>query len=424
MITRRKMLFSSAAALLTGGFSMLLGRSQPEAVDTQTTQPSPIKPSTNGLSYIPVVTPNGSTLPWEWDNGVKVFHLIAEPVKREFASGMTVNCWGYNGQTPGPTIEAVEGDRVRILVTNKLAEHTSIHWHGVLLPNGMDGVGGLTQKQIKPGETYAYEFTLRQHGTQMYHPHADEMLQMAMGMEGFFIIHPKEPERTRVDRDFCIFLQEWFIEPGTSTPNPAIMTDFNIFTFNSRAFPGTAPLVARLGDRVRIRIANLSMDSHPIHLHGYSFTITGTDGGPISPSAQWPETSVNVPPGTTRDIEFMANAPGDWAFHCHKNHHVMNAMSHDIPNMLGVKQKGVEQKVQNLLPDYMAMGESGMSEMATMKMPLPRNTLPMMTGEGPFGPLEMGGMFTVLKVREDITTYDDPGWYQPPKGTVAWLVTD
>lgn len=424
MITRRKMIFSSAATLLAG-VSVLLRRKQIFTEDlSNMDHPEPSKPPSQNLPYIPVVTPNGSTLPWKWDNGVKVFHLIAEPIKREFASGMIVNSWGYNGQTPGPTIEAVEGDHVRILVTNKLAEHTTIHWHGVLLPNGMDGVGGLTQRQIKPGETYAYEFTLRQHGTQMYHPHADEMLQMAMGMQGFFIIHPREPKQPRVDRDFCIFLQEWFIEPGTSTPNPAIMTDFNLFSFNSRVFPGTEPLVARLGDRVRIRIANLSMDSHPIHLHGYSFKITGTDGGPISHSAQWPETTVNVPPGSTRDIEFIADAPGDWAFHCHKNHHVMNAMSHDIPNMLGVSQKEVEQKIQNLLPDYMAMGESGMSEMVDMNMPLPRNTLPMMTGKGPFGNMEMGGMFTVLKVREGITSYDDPGWYQHPKGTVAWKVAD
>lgn len=425
MITRRKMLLSSAAALLTGGISMLLGRKQLEAVNTVTTsQPTPAMPPIHGLSYTPVTTLNGSTLPWKWDNGVKVFHLTAEPVKREFAPGMIVNCWGYNGQTPGPTIEAVEGDRVRLLVTNKLQEHTTIHWHGVLLPNGMDGVGGLNQPQIKPGETYVYEFTLRQHGTQMYHPHADEMVQMAMGMEGFFIIHPKEPEQPRIDRDFCIFLQEWFVEPGTSTPNPNIMTDFNLFTFNSRVFPGTAPLVVRLGDRVRIRVANLSMDSHPIHLHGYNFKITGTDGGRIPASGQWPETTVNVPPGTTRDIQFVANAPGDWALHCHKNHHVMNAMKHDIPNMIGVNQSGVERKVQNLLPDYMAMGESGMSEMAVMNMPLPKNTLPMMTGKGPFGPVEMGGMFTVLKVRDGIASYDDPGWYQHQEGTVAWRVVE
>jgi len=147
-------------------------------------------------------------LPYKLDRGVKVFHLVAEQVKREIAPGMVINAWGYNGQTPGPTIEAVEGDRVRILVTNHLPEDTSVHWHGVLLPNGMDGVQGLNQPHIKPGETFAYEFTLRQSGTQMYHPHADETLQMALGMEGFFIIHPRK-ERVRIDRDFAVFLHEW-----------------------------------------------------------------------------------------------------------------------------------------------------------------------------------------------------------------------
>ena len=149
---------------------------------TQTTLPP---------GYVPVVTPNGTTLPWRMDGGVKVFHLIAEPVKREFMDGHSYNCWGYNGQTPGPTIEAIEGDRVRFLVTNNLPEPTSIHWHGLLLPNGMDGVAGLNQPHIPPGETWAYEYTLRQNGTQMYHPHSDEMLQMAMGMMGTFVIHPR-----------------------------------------------------------------------------------------------------------------------------------------------------------------------------------------------------------------------------------------
>ena len=372
------------------------------------------------LPYVPVVTPNGSTLPYRLDHGVKVFHLVAEQVKREIAPGMVINAWGYNGQTPGPTIEAVEGDRVRILVTNHLPEDTSVHWHGVLLPNGMDGVQGLNQPHIKPGETYAYEFTLRQSGTQMYHPHADETLQMALGMEGFFIIHPRK-ERVRVDRDFAIFLHEWDVPFGAATPNPATMLDFNLFTFNARAYPGTAPLVARKGQRVRVRIANLSMDSHPIHIHGVHFIETGTDGGPTPASAQVRETTVNVPPGTTRDIEFVADAPGDWAMHCHKNHHTMNQMAHDVPNLTGVDQKGVEEKVQALLPGYMAMGQSGMGDM--MAMGQPRNTLPMMTGDGQFGSIDMGGMFTVVKVREGITSYADPGNYKNPPGTVAHKVS-
>ena len=371
-------------------------------------------------SYVPVVTPNGSTLPYKVDHGVKVFHLVAEQVKREIAPGMVINAWGYNGQTPGPTIEAVEGDRVRILVTNHLPEDTSVHWHGVLLPNGMDGVEGLNQPHIKPGETFAYEFTLRQSGTQMYHPHADETLQMALGMEGFFIIHPRK-ERVRIDRDFAIFLHEWDVPIGGATPNPNTMLDFNLFTFNARAFPGTAPLVVKKGQRVRVRLANLSMDSHPIHIHGVHFVETGTDAGPTTLSARVRETTVNVPPGTTRDIEFVADAPGDWAMHCHKTHHTMNQMDHTVPNLTGVDQSGLEEKVRKLLPGYMAMGQNGMGEMMDMGRPL--NTLPMMTGNGQFGSIDMGGMFTVVKVREKLSGYDDPGDYKFPAGSVATVAT-
>ena len=412
MFTRRK--FFSGAAALVGG-SALVQRIARGAEVVAQTSPAPV--AQNNAPYLPVVTPNGSTLPWKIVGGVKEFQLIAEPVKREFAPGMMVNCWGYNGQTPGPTIEAVEGDRVRILVTNHLPEATSIHWHGLILPNGMDGVGGLTQKHIPPGETYAYEFTLKQSGVQMYHPHSDETVQMAMGMQGFFVIHPKGGYPAPVDRHFCIFLQEWFVEPGTFTPNPSVMTDFNLFTFNSRIFPGTDPLVAKLGQRVRVSLANLSMDSHPIHFHGHRWWVVETDGGQIPKSGWWPETTVNVPPGTTRTVEFVADNPGDWAFHCHKNHHTMNAMNHEIPNMIGVNQK--DTKVAKLVPNYMAMGSSGMGEMIEMNMGGPKNTIPMMTGAGPFGPIAMGGMFTILKIRDGITSYEDPGWFQQPEGTVA-----
>jgi len=371
------------------------------------------------LSYTPVVTPNGSTLPWKMVKGVKEFHLIVEEVMWEFAPGMTVKTWGYNGQTPGPTIETVEGDRVRIYVTNKLPESTAVHWHGILLPSGMDGVQGLSQKGIPPGETYMYEFTLKQHGTQMYHSHGDEMVQIGMGSMGFFIIHPKQ-RKEKIDRDFAIFLNEWFIEPGTVTPDISVMTDFNIFTFNSRAFPGTAPLVAKKGDRVRIRIANVAQETHPIHLHGHTFNVVATDGGDIPESAQWPETTVLVAPGQTRDFEFIAT-PGDWALHCHRRHHPMNAMGHDIPNTLGVNQDGLESEIRELIPGYMAMGEKGMHEMVahSKHMEGPKNTLPMMGGEGPFGSVAMGGMFTILKVRDNIKTYEDPAWYENPKGTVA-----
>jgi len=407
----RRDLVTSGAALLGG--AVLLRARKAKAEEASLAAPTATGSARGQLPR--VVTPNGASLPWTMDGGVKVFHLVAEPVKREFAPGMTVDCWGYNGSCPGPTIEAFEGDRVRMVVTNKLPERTSVHWHGVLLPNGMDGVAGLNQPHILPGETYAYEFTLRQHGTQLYHPHSDEMVQMALGMMGFFVIHPRGAGG--VDRDFAILLHEWFIQPGTSRPNPAVMTDFNLFTFNARVWPGTAPLVVKTGDRVRLRFGNLSMDSHPIHLHGYRFVQTGTDGGPTPASARLPETTVNVPVGATRDVELVADAPGDWALHCHKSHHTMNAMNHELPYMIGVDQRDAEQKVRAILPGTMMMGSTGMGGM--MEMGRPKNTLPMMTGKGPYGDIEMGGMFTVLKVRDGLTSYEDPGWYKPPEGTLA-----
>lgn len=375
---------------------------------------------TVSAAYTPVVTPNGSTLPWKMVDGVKEFNLTVEEIEWEIAPGMKIKAWGYNGRTPGPTIETVEGDKVRIYVTNKLKEPTAVHWHGILLPSGMDGVKGLNQKGILPGETFKYEFTLNQHGTQMYHSHGDEMVQIGMGAMGFFIIHPKKQEH-KIDRDYAIFLNEWFVQPGTSKPNPSIMTDFNLFTFNSRAYPGTEPLVAKTGDRVRVRFGNVGQESHPIHLHGHSFKVVATDGGDVPESAQIPDTTVVVFPGQTRDVEFIATA-GDWAFHCHRRHHPMNAMSHQIPNMLGVSQKGLEKKVQAQLPGsmYMAMGEHGMDDMPDMGMPGPKNTLPMgASQDGPFGSTGMGGMFTILKVRDQLEEGKNPEWYKNPSGTVA-----
>ena len=264
MFTRRQVLGGTAAAVLGAG---MVARSStaalpeaPVAADAKTA--SPLSPP-NGRPYNPVVTLNGWTLPWRMNNGWKEFHLIAEPVVRELAPGMKANLWGYNGQSPGPTIECVEGDKVRIFVTNKLPEHTTIQWHGMRLPNGMDGVGGLTQPQIKPGRTFVYEFDLRRSGTFMYHPHADEMVQMAIGMMGAFIVHPRDPAFQRVDRDYVFLLASYDIEPGAAVPRVTEMTDFNLWTFNSRVFPGIDHLVARKGERVRIRVGNPTMTNHP-----------------------------------------------------------------------------------------------------------------------------------------------------------------
>jgi len=379
-----------------------------------------LSPGRPNVDYRPVITPNNDALEWHVVEGVKVFHLIAEEVKHEFAPGLQATCWGYNGRVHGPTIEAVEGDRVRIYVTNRLVAPTSVHWHGILLPNGMDGVSGLTQKPIQPGETFKYEFTLKQHGTYMYHPHYDEMTQIAMGMMGLFVIHPRNPQNPIADRDFALMLNEWRIDVGTSRPNPNEMTDFNIFTFNGKVFPGTAPLVARQGERVRIRVANANpMDHHPIHLHGHRFKLTETDGGQIPPSGQEPQTTVLVPVGSTRTVDFVADNPGDWPLHCHMTHHAMNQMGHGFPNLTGINTNGLNEKMRKLVPGFMTMGEGGMGDMGEMGMKAPPNSISMMGAPGPFDYISMGGMFTVLKIRDGIEKYDDPGWYEHPPGSVA-----
>jgi FtsP/CotA-like multicopper oxidase with cupredoxin domain len=430
MTSRRdffRLLGAAGGAVAASSVSQFALAGLPEPViQTSADTMDPLYPET-GRPYNPVVTLNGWTLPWRMNKGVKEFHLVAEPVVRELGPGMKANLWGYNGQSPGPTIEVVEGDRVRIFVTNKLPEHTSVHWHGQRLPNGMDGVSGLNQPAIQPGKTFVYEFEAKRPGTFMYHPHADEMTQMAMGMMGFWVTHPKEkhPWINEVDRDYCIMLNAFDIVPGAATPKIMTMLDFNLWTWNSRVFPGISPLVARKNDRVRVRVGNLTMTNHPIHIHGIEFEVTGTDGGPTRPESRWPEVTTDVAVGQMRQLEFIADEEGDWAMHCHKSHHTMNAMGHNVPTMIGVDHRGITEKIQQLVPDYMVMGERGMADMTEMSMPIPENTIPMMTGDGPHGSVEMGGMFSLLKVRKDLAPgdYKDPGWYQHPPGGQAYEYT-
>ena len=424
-VSRRNFLGASGALALmsTGAVSgRAAAASIPEAATMKDAATQPPLVPTSGPDYQPVVTLNGWTAPWRMNGDWKEFHLVAEPVVREIAPGMVAHLWGYNGQSPGPTIEAVEGDKVRIFVTNRLPEHTTIHWHGQILPGGMDGVGGLTQPHIKPGKTFVYEFQLRKSGTFMYHPHADEMVQMAMGMMGFFVVHPKDPAFRRVDRDFVFLLNAYDIEPGAYVPKVNTMLDFNLWTWNSRAFPGIDPFVVGKGDKVRIRFGNLTMTNHPIHMHGYDFKVSCTDGGWVPEQAAWPEVTIDCAVGQMRAFDFVAEHAGDWAIHCHKSHHTMNAMGHDVRTYIGVDKTELAKKIRRLVPDYMPMGSSGMADMGEMEMPLPDNTLPMMTGFAQFGAVEMGGMFSVVKVREGIAAgdYKDPGWFKHPEGTVAY----
>jgi len=273
---------------------------------------------------VPVETPDLPQLPWRMVDGAKEFHLIAEPVTQELIPGKVVNLWGYNGSAPGPTIQVTQGERVRIILENHLPEPTSMHWHGFEIPMDMDGAPGSSQDPIPPGGRFVYEFTLHQAGTFFYHSHM--AMQEMMGMIGAFIMHPKENYDPLVDKDFAIILQEFAILPNNPVPNSMNM-EFNWLTLNGKSGPATTPLIVRLNDRVRLRFINLGMDHHPIHVHGHTFVVTGTEAGRQPQSTWGPANTVLVGVAQSRDVEFVANNPGDWMIHCHLPHHMMNQMS-------------------------------------------------------------------------------------------------
>ncbi len=285
---------------------------------------APVPPMERGRGIVPVVTPDVPHLPWRLEGGVKVFDIAAEHVRTEFLPGRIVDGWGFNGSIPGPTIEVTEGDRVRFVVENRLPEGFSMHWHGLEVPNNMDGMPGLSQDPIEPGGRFVYEFTLHQNGTFFYHSHM--AMQEMMGMIGLFIIHPRVAHTPRVDRDFGLVLQEWAILPNNTIPNSLAM-EFNWLTLNGKAGPATTPMVVKLGERVRIRLVNLGMDHHPMHIHGHQFFITGSEGGRYRTTAFEPANTVLVGVAQARDVEFVANNEGDWHFHCHLPHHMMNQMA-------------------------------------------------------------------------------------------------
>jgi len=271
----------------------------------------------------PMLTPAVPDLPHEMDGAIKVFRLTAEPVQRKIAPFKTIDVWGYNGTCPGPTIQIQQGDRVRVIFENKLPESTSIHWHGLEVPIEQDGIPYISQKPVAPGEKYVYEFTVHQEGTFFYHAHS--AMQEMIGQIGFFVAHPKTQHHPRVDHDFGIILQEWAVLPANTVPNTAAM-EFNWLTFNGVSGPAITPMLARLGSRVRLRIVNLGMDHHPIHLHGNQFVVTGTEGGRAPESTWCPMNTVLVGVAQARVIEFDAKYPGAWMLHCHLPHHMMNSM--------------------------------------------------------------------------------------------------
>jgi FtsP/CotA-like multicopper oxidase with cupredoxin domain len=285
---------------------------------------APVPAHAFGPGVIPVLSPDIPDMPWRLENDVKVFDIRVEHVRTELIPGRVMDGWGFNGSIPGPTIQVSEGDRVRLNVENRLPEPFSMHWHGLEIPNAMDGMPGISQDAIPPGGRFVYEFTLKQNGTFFYHSHM--AMQEMMGLIGLFIIHPRRAHSPRVDRDFGIVLQEWALLPNNTIPNSLAM-EFNWLTMNGKAGPATTPLLVKLGERVRIRLVNLGMDHHPMHLHGHQFYVTGSEGGRIRTTAVEPANTVLVGVAQARDIEFVADNPGDWHFHCHLPHHMMNQMA-------------------------------------------------------------------------------------------------
>lgn len=362
----------------------------------------------------PAVTTDIGDLPFTLDGDTKVFHLIAQVVKQQIAPDKIIDVWGFNGSAPGPTIQVTQGDRVRVIFDNQLPEPTSIHWHGFEDQIQYDGQPGISQPAVKPGGRFVYEFNIHQEGTYFYHSHM-AMQEMA-GMLGTFIMHPKEPYSPHCEKDFAINLQEYAVLPNNTVPNTMNM-EFNWLLLNGKSGPASTPLIVRLGDRVRIRFVNLGMDHHPMHLHGHTFQVTSTEGGRIPETAWWPGNTVLVGVAQSRNIEFVANNPGDWMLHCHLPHHMMNQMSSNVGKMTrgsamsqpaGVDMNtgmGMLQGVPGvpLGEDYgtslgRGMGFGSTADMATTNGPLSevKNQAAMagmkQNASGTVGNMDMGGM--------------------------------
>ena len=325
MSSRRNFLKKSSlvGAGLLASSNIVSAQHQGHVPPQQQAPPKKDVPQPDGGGQVLVETPDVPKLPWTLDNGVKVFHLSAEVVKTQLLPGREMYGWGYNGRVPGPTIEINEGDRVRIHFQNKLPEGTTVHWHGLEVPLKMDGAPFISQPIVEPGGTFIYEFTLHQNGTFFYHSHM--AMQEMMGMIGLFIIHPKKPNTPHCHKDFGLILQEWALLPNNPVPNSLAM-EFNWLTINGKAGPDTTPMIVKQGERVRIRMVNLGMDHHPMHIHGNQFYVTGTEGGRIPESGWFPGNTVLVGVAQARDVEFDAIYPGEWMLHCHLPHHMMNQM--------------------------------------------------------------------------------------------------
>ncbi len=322
----------------------------------------------------PVITTDVGDLPYEMDGDTKVFRLTAHVFKQQIAPDKTIDVWGFNGSAPGPTVQVTQGDKVRVIFKNELPESSSIHWHGFEDHIGYDGMPGISQEPVKPGETFTYNFLIKQEGTYFYHSHM-AMQEMA-GMLGAFIMHPQIPYRPHCDKDFAIHLQQYAVLANSTIPD-TMMMEFNWLLLNGKAGPAATPLIVRQGDRVRVRFVNLGMNHHPMHVHGHTFYVTGTEGGRIPETAWWPGNTVLVGVAQARDIEFVADNPGDWMLHCHLPHHMMNQMASQagpmtrmagFPGGKGLRGDDSHGHMTERGQNGDAMGGMAMGDMKGMKM--------------------------------------------------------
>jgi len=256
--------------------------------------------------------------------GVKEFALTASVVRWNILPDVEVLAYAFNEQVPGPRLQLTQGDRVRIRVTNDLPEPTSVHWHGLDIPNSMDGPAEITQEPIEPGESFTYEFTVEQAGTFFYHSHAAADRQQALGLYGALLVSPREPEPP-VAADVVVQLGEWTVRDGWTFPAmPMEGLLPNFFTINGKAWPATETIRVRVGDDVRVRFVGTGAFAHPMHIHGGPFLIEATDGNRVPEAAQLTKDTVNVSPGERYDVIWTARQPGRWLLHCHINHHLTN----------------------------------------------------------------------------------------------------
>lgn len=266
-------------------------------------------------------------LAYRMTNGVKVFELSASVIRWTILPGIIVDAYAYNGQIPGPRIRIREGDHIRIVLHDHLPEETTIHWHGLILPNGMDGPAEITQNPVSPGGTYTYEFTAVQHGTYFYHPHAKPDREQALGLYGALIIEPKHPaDEVRADHEYVIQLQEWLMREGLTYPAMPMDGGMpNYFTINGKAYPATDTIHMKVGETLKVRFIGTNNGFiHPMHIHGGPFEVVAVDGQTLQPSARYFADTVDVGPGQRFDVIWTASKPGKWLIHCHIPHHTTN----------------------------------------------------------------------------------------------------